>query len=145
MEKKHYNTAGRMRLISFLAANTAKNPHSAEEIYAGLVAEGSAPGRSSVYRLLSAEVEAGNVKRYRAPSPSAGYLYQYIGKAHHCESHFHLHCLRCGNVLHLECGCGSEIAEHLRAAHGFITDCGKSVLYGTCAACAAKAKGGTTV
>ena len=148
MEKKHYKTAGRRRLIAYLAANTAENPRSAEEIYTGL-AEGAseAPGRSTVYRLLAAEVEAGSVKRHRAPAPAAGYLYQYIGEAHHCESHFHLHCLQCGNVLHLECGCGSEIAAHLLAAHGFVTDCGKSVFYGTCAACAARKlqKEGTTV
>ena len=148
MEKKQYKTAGRSQLLAYLAANTAENPRSADEIYTGLSAEkGEAPGRSSVYRLLSAAVQEGSVKRYRAPAPAAGYLYQYVGGAHHCESHFHLHCLQCGSVLHLECGCGSEIAAHLLAAHGFVTDCGRSVLYGTCAACAAQKskEGGVTV
>ena len=146
MEKKQYKTAARVQLISYLSAHAVQNPRSADEIYQALAAgTQGAPGRSTVYRLLTAAVEQGCVKRYRAPAPASGYLYEYIGKTHHCEGHFHLHCLQCGNVWHLECGCGSEIAEHLRAAHGFITDRGRSVLYGICAECAAKAKGGATV
>ena len=143
MEQKHYKTAGKERLVAYLSAHTAQNPQRAEEIYEGLSREGNAPGRSSVYRQLSAMAASGEVKRHRAPAPETGYLYQFIGHAHHCDKHFHLHCLRCGEVAHLECGCGNEIAEHLLAAHGFACDCGRSVIYGVCASCAKK--GGETV
>lgn len=136
MEQKQYKTAGKTQLLAYLSQNTAQSPRSAGEIYAGLLAEGGASGRSSVYRQLAALVDAGEVKRHRAPAPATGYLYQYVGHAHRCDAHFHLHCLRCGGVTHLECGCGSEIAAHLRAAHGFHTDCGRTVFYGVCAACA---------
>ena len=142
MEHKHYNTAGKAVLLQYLQAHTAESPQNAEEIYNGLCTAGKAPGRSSVYRLLSSLAAQGEVKRHRAPAPATGFLYQYVG-AHRCDAHFHLHCLQCGGVTHLECGCGSEIAAHLRERHGFVTDCGRSVFYGICAACAAK--GGHTV
>ena len=143
MEHKRYNTVGRTHLLAYLEARTAKNPQNAQEIYAGLCAQGEAPGRSSVYRMLSELVSAGEVKRYRAPAPATGFVYEYVGAAHGCDGHFHLHCLSCGGVTHLECGCGTQIADHLRAAHGFLADRGRSVFYGVCASCAEK--GGATV
>lgn len=142
MKTKHYNTVGREKLIAYLRANAAETPQSAEAIFAGLSAKGDAPGYSSVYRLLSKLVSEGQVRRMRAPSPSKGYLFQYTG-AHACHAHFHLHCLSCGAVTHLECDCGEEIASHLWREHGFTTDPGRSVFYGTCAACAKAIKEGT--
>ena len=103
METKHYNTAGREKLIAFLRENAADTPKSAEVIYAELAARGDAPGYSSVYRLLSQLAQEGQVRRLRAPAPAKGYLYQF-SDAHACDSHFHLHCLKCGAVTHLECG-----------------------------------------
>ncbi len=142
MEKKIYNTAGRGRVLAFLREHATDTPRSAEEIYAGLAARGGAPGYSSVYRLLSRLVVEGQVRRLRAPAPARGYLFQFAA-AHACHAHFHLHCLSCGTVTHLECDCGEEIAAHLRREHGFSTDCGRTVFYGTCAQCAKAVKEGT--
>ena len=139
MEKMHYNTAGRISLAAYLKKVSAEPPKSAEEIYTGLCTEcDSAPGRSSVYRMLAALTTEGEVQKFRAGDDQGGFVYQYVGSARHCDSHFHLHCLSCGDVLHLECKCGGEIAEHLLATHGFHIDQGRSVLYGLCAACAAR-------
>ena len=142
MERKHYNTAGREKLIAYLRAHATDTPQSAEAIWAGLAARGDAPGYSSVYRLLSKLVAEGQVRRLRAPAPAKGYLFQFSA-AHACHAHFHLHCLVCGAVTHLECGCGEEIASHLLREHGFVTDCGRTVFYGRCAACASAIKGET--
>ena len=142
METKHYNTAGREKLVAHLRAHAVQTPQSAEEIFTGLSAKGDAPGYSSVYRLLSKLVSEGAVRRLRAPAPAKGYLFQYTD-THACHAHFHLHCLSCGAVMHLECACGEEIASHLWREHGFTTDPGRSVFYGTCAACASTGKGGT--
>ena len=131
MEKKQYNTAGRARLLAYLRETAALPPQSAEEIYQGLAAKEEAPGRSSVYRMLSTLCERGEVKKFPAES---GFCYQFVG-ARHCEGHFHLQCLSCGKLLHLECGCSEEIGAQLLRAHGFAVDRGKSVLYGICAAC----------
>ena len=143
MEKKHYNTAGRMRLAGYLKTIAAEPPKSADDIFSGLdatcKAEGCAtPGRSSVYRMLSTLCEEGAVRRFPAGNGESGAVYQYVGNHRHCDTHFHLHCLSCGDVMHLECKCSDEVAEHLLSSHGFVVDRGRSVLYGRCAACAAK-------
>lgn len=139
MERKHYNTAGRQSLAAYLKKVAAQPPKSAEEIYTGLCTDcENAPGRSSVYRMLATLASEGEVQKFRAGDEQSGFVYQYVGSTRHCDTHFHLHCLACGNVLHLECKCGDEIAGHLLATHGFQIDRGRSVLYGLCAACAAR-------
>lgn len=142
MEYKRYKTKGRERLLTFLRA-TSDTPRTVEDICLALARNGEEVARSTVYRTLSTLCRTGEVKRHRLPPPETGYLYQYVGEAHRCEAHFHLHCLQCGEVTHLECGCGKEIAAHLWEKHGFVADRGRSVLYGVCAACAEK--GGRTV
>ena len=137
MEKKSYKTKGRALLVAHLA-DTAKTPRTAEEIYLSLRENQHAPAKSSVYRILNEMCDAGKVKRHRLPPPAQGYTYQYVGGAHQCDAHFHLHCLQCGGVWHLECECGAEIAAHLHELHGFCADRGRSVIYGTCAACREK-------
>lgn len=140
MEKKHYNTAGRTRLAAYLKQIAAEPPKNAEDIYAGLCrscsAEGiTAPGRSSVYRMLSSLCAEGAVKKFPTGNGDATSVYQHVGEHRHCDAHFHLHCLSCGAVMHLECKCSDEVVEHLFGAHGFSVDRGRSILYGVCAAC----------
>lgn len=140
MEKKHYNTGGRIRLCSYLKQVAANPPKNADDIYNGLcsfcTAEGvGAPGRSSVYRMLSELSAEGEVAKFPAGNGESAFVYQYVGAKRGCDHHFHLHCLRCGGVTHLECDCSNEIAEHLQKAHGFEIDRGRSVLYGVCAVC----------
>lgn len=132
-EKKLYHTAGRTALLSYLKERASEAPETADEIYRGLVAAGTAPGRSSVYRMLSELAESGRVRKSRASG--AGYTYQLVSESYDCHGHLHLQCLSCGKVSHLKCDCSAEIAEHLLRMHGFAVDRGRSVLLGTCAAC----------
>ena len=143
MEKKHYQTVGRAKLADYLKRTADLPPRSAEDIYSGLLTActadgGTAPGRSSVYRMLGTLCEEGSVQRFPASTGDSSFVYQYVGIHRHCSTHFHLHCLTCGAVAHLECACSREISEHLMASHGFRVAQGRSVLYGTCAACAQK-------
>lgn len=141
MNKKHYNTAGRTRLTAYLKQTAQNPPQSAEEIYTGLCklcaddAEG-APGRSSVYRMLATLSDEGEVKKFPVSTGEGGFVYQYVGTKRHCDAHFHLHCLSCGQVTHLECGCSQNIFDHLFSTHGFRVDQGRSILYGICDTCA---------
>lgn len=142
MEKKQYQTAGRTALVDYLKRVADAPPQTADEIYEGLAAEDDAPGKSSVYRLLSALSESGEVRRFRADAENGGFVYQYVGTAGGCDGHLHLQCLVCGRISHLKCHCSAEISARMRQDHGFLVDNGRSVLYGTCAACATHAKGG---
>ena len=141
MNKKHYNTAGRTRLSAYLKQTATGAAQSAEEIYTGLCklcganAE-DAPGRSSVYRMLAALCDGGEVKKFPAGAGEGGFVYQYVGMQRHCDAHFHLHCTSCGQVTHLECACSQNIFDHLFSTHGFRVDRGRSILYGICELCA---------
>ncbi len=141
-EKKHYQTAGRTALLTYLKKYTSEAAQAAHEIYRGLCDGEGAPGRSSVYRMLGDLAQEGLVRRFRAGAESEGYVYQFVGAEGHCEGHLHLQCLACGKIAHLKCACNAEIAENLMKTHGFLVDSGRSVLYGTCAACAAANEGG---
>lgn len=132
-EKKIYKTAGRAALLSFLKEGAGDAPRTVDEIYRGLCAAGHAPGRSSVYRMLGELEESGLVRKSRAQG--AGYAYLLAEERGDCHGHLHLQCLVCGRVSHLKCDCSAEIASHLLKTHGFCVDRGRSVIYGTCAAC----------
>ena len=135
MSKKQYKTAAKEALVTYLTQNGA-HPQSAEAIRAGLAERGHAVGQSTVYRLLGALCADGTVKKYHADKEGEGFVYQYVGSHLQCHRHLHLQCVRCGAVHHLECNYNAQLAEHLRSEHGFVVDCGRSVLLGLCAACA---------
>lgn len=134
MEKRRYDTAGRRALADYLKNNAAAAPQTVEEILAGLRARGAVVGKSSLYRMLGELLSAGQVRKFTGTGERAAY--QVAGEGD-CHGHLHLQCLSCGRVSHLKCGCGSEIAAQLQRTHGFVVDQGHSVLYGTCADCAA--------
>jgi Fur family ferric uptake transcriptional regulator len=138
MQKRSYQTAGRRALIDYLQTFARQLPRSADEIYAALSASGTTPGRSTVYRQLSELCREGKVRRFRADAEGEGYVYQYVVDHGNCGGHLHLQCRVCGGVSHLDCGCSDFVAQQLLQEHGFRLDNGRSVLYGTCAACASK-------
>lgn len=140
-EKKHYQTAGRTALLTYLKKYTSEAPQAAHEIYRGLGDGESTPGRSSVYRMLGDLAQEGLVRRFRASAEGEGYVYQFVGAGGNCEGHLHLQCLACGKIAHLKCACNAEITANLMKTHGFLVDSGRSVLYGTCASCAASEGG----
>ena len=139
-----YKTAGRQRLLAFLQRHPDRQfpvEELARELELGgadhptrdlPVARGS---RSSLYRHLSELCDEGSVRKYRSESQSA-YVYQYVGQGGCCH-HFHLKCLSCGALVHLECAVSEELLAHISSDHHFRVDSGRSILYGTCEACAA--------
>jgi Fur family ferric uptake transcriptional regulator len=135
MQRKSYETAAKRALCGYLTDCTER-PQSAEQIRAALIAAGHSVGQSTVYRILGDLCTEGRVKKYRADQSGEGFVYQYVGAHRNCESHLHLQCVRCGALRHLECDYNAQLAKHLLSEHGFALDCGRSVLYGLCAACA---------
>ena len=123
-----YKTAGRQRLLGFLEENPDRH-FTAEEIADALTES----GKSSVYRQLSGLCRDGAVRKYRSDTQSA-YVYQFVGFGD-CQHHFHLKCVRCGKVIHLNCGLSDELIAHVGEEHGFGIDTGRSILYGYCADC----------
>lgn len=109
----------------------------AEELSERLAQKGFAVGRTTVYRTLERLAEEGKVQKYTAIGESA--CYQYI-ESNECCEHFHLKCVSCGKLIHIECNHLAALSEHIAAEHGFQVDMLKTVLYGLCGDCAVTGK-----
>ena len=97
-------------------------------------------GKSTVYRQLNRLCEQGALLRFEDTDPDGGavHVYQYVLPEQDCATHFHLKCLRCGKVTHLDCDKTDHLIGHVRASHGLSIDCGTSILYGLCSSCEQK-------
>ncbi len=140
-----YKTEGRERLVRFLNGHPDRQftvDELAEEMRRSLddgttraepATADAGRGKSTLYRHLSELCRDGTVRKYRSDTQSA-YVYQYIGRGD-CEHHFHLKCVVCGRLLHLDCMVSEELLAHIREDHGFSVDSGRSILYGVCNGC----------
>lgn len=88
-------------------------------------------GKSTVYREVSRLAEEGFVRKY--PDSEGGFWYQYAGE--HCHEHFHLRCISCGRIVHLDCHLMNDVCRHINSEHDFEIDMSRTVLYGVCGKC----------
>ena len=100
------------------------------------VSEGIEVNSSTIYRFLNKLSTSGEVMKYVARKGEMS-SFQYIGGGveHNCKEHLHLHCVKCGRIIHLDCGFMNEIKGHIMEHHGFELQCESSVLYGVCSEC----------
>ena len=87
----------------------------------------------TVYRQLEALSKAGVVRKTQGADGCA--LYQYVADANACAKHLHCQCTACGRILHVDCGCFTQLRTHLLSAHGFEFDAHRTVLWGLCTQC----------
>lgn len=129
--KAEYNTRQRAVILDFLKENSAHV--SARDILEHLNAMGIKVGVATIYRTLDKLCSIGLVKKFVIDERS-GACYQYVRGAE-CEEHFHLKCVSCGKLIHMDCGFLAEMEKHILDEHGFTVSSGKTVIYGRCAEC----------
>ena len=92
-----------------------------------------APGKSTVYRLMTHLSEEGKVKKFSRPDTRKA-AYQII-MGEHCDCHLHMKCMDCGKLLHLD----EEISDKLLCAvmsnSDFSINEEATVLFGKCGNC----------
>ncbi|MDD3193567.1 MAG: transcriptional repressor [Oscillospiraceae bacterium] len=127
-ETRFYRTRQRELVLQFFS------DHSGECFCAkDLIAQKLIPvGAATLYRALARLNDEGKLKKYI--EASGGAYYQY-NESEACHCHFHLKCLRCGALIHMDCAQMKEVQEHIAADHDFVVDSGKSILYGVCKKC----------
>lgn len=131
---KGYKTKQRETILNFLMENKERHI-TVDEIVFNLKNRGVSVGKTTVYRYIDKLVEEGRARRFITDEKS-GACFQYVD-GNKCDEHFHLKCVECGKLIHLECGHLSEIAEHVYESHKFTIDNSKTVLYGICDSCEA--------
>lgn len=135
--KQGYNTRQKEYIVEYLRENVHRHV-SVGDITEYLRQTGREVGTATVYRCLDRLCQSGSVRKYLMDGEGA--CYQYIPDGEKCAEHFHLKCVACGELIHVDCDFLSEIGAHIHSHHGFRIDRSKTVFYGLCAACEAKAE-----
>ncbi|MBR4305740.1 MAG: transcriptional repressor [Ruminiclostridium sp.] len=133
-----YKTKQSEIVLSYLKENSESHL-TANDI--ALALAGKNVSKTTVYRHLEKLCREGMVRKYILEEGDSA-CYQYIGDDV-CHSHFHLKCLICNKLLHLQCDHLSEIESHINARHNFKVDNSRTVFYGTCNECATQKEGKT--
>ena len=133
MEVKTYNTRRKVIILEMLKNN--KNKHlTVDDMLFILTAQKVSVSRATLYRYLDVLVQTGDVKKYIVSETDKA-CYQYVDDGNSCKEHFHLMCIECGKLQHLECSHINEIINHVENDHKFKVDPGRVVFYGLCEEC----------
>jgi Fur family ferric uptake transcriptional regulator len=128
-----YKTKQRDQILECLIQN--KDRHvTADELMTQLSGDNAPVGKTTIYRYLDKLVSQGIVRKYFIEEGKSA-CYQYMDADSVCNEHFHLKCIGCGKLVHLECKYMGTLDSHIREHHDFAVDHSKTVLYGKCRAC----------
>ena len=120
--------------------NDNKDRHvTASEIIAYLSCGENSVGSATIYRYLD-KLVSGNIIRKFYLDEKTGACYQMAEDNAECHEHFHLKCINCGKLYHIDCSYMKSLNSHIFEHHGFKVDNSKTVLYGKCEECEIKNK-----
>ena len=128
--KNSYHTKQQETVLNFFKENSEMQ-FTADETAKAL--EHSSVGKSTVYRIVAKLCENGVLKRFSGEK-GKGAKYQYADKCETCEEHFHLKCLKCGKLVHLENELSDTVLS-LMQAHDFEVNEELTMLVGKCRNC----------
>lgn len=135
-----YNTNQKKELLQFLDEHRDET-FTIDEIIRGMDKDPSflvKPGRSTLYRLLPALVDAGTVHRFTREQDRKT-TYQIVG-GRSCHDHMHMKCTGCGRLLHMSDSTSRSLMEQIEKMNQFHLDITHTLLYGTCGSCAEKGR-----
>lgn len=142
-----YQTEQKKSLVAFLDEHHNKQ-YTIDEIVAQMTADmmrrpasaaqdgiwgDKLPGKSTVYRLMNQLVEEGSVKRF-VKGNSRQFLYQAMD-GEQCRLHFHLKCITCGCLIHVDEQISGKIEAQIREQFHFQVDEGQTMMFGRCEQC----------
>ncbi len=131
--RESYNTKQKDIVARFFEEN--KGCFKVDDIYNGIIKSGEKIGRVTVYRQVERLLEDGTVRKFTDDKNAA---YYKLVERDDCDSHFHLKCVKCGDITHLDCDEIGCIFSHIKEEHKFKVDLSKTVLYGLCSNCEVK-------
>lgn len=134
--RREYKTRQKDKILACLREH-AGGHITADMIRAHLLLDGEQVGLTTVYRNLERLVQDGTIIKYTGMN-SASASFQYVGNPEEHQEHYHLVCLCCGHLEHLDCNIIDEFSAHIQNDHGFTLNNMKTVFYGYCASCASQ-------
>ena len=137
MDRKHSYQTRQKELILTCLKDNADRHVTAEMIVGYLKEQGEPVGQTTVYRCLDRLAQDNRVMKYAAPE-GASACYRYVEQPENHRNHYHLVCVGCGRMIHLDCSEIDGLQKHMLAEHQFVLDNLKTVLYGRCESCTGK-------
>lgn len=131
-----YQTKQRQMILNCLMQNAGRHL-TVDEVSDCLRTQGSTVGKTTIYRYMEKLTGEGMVRKFALPGVT-GTCYQLIPEDGACNRHFHLLCVKCGRLIHLECRYLQEVERHIQEEHRFAVNSSRTVFYGVCDACAEK-------
>ncbi len=89
-------------------------------------------GLTTIYRMIDKLVGEGLLNKTIGENNIT--YYQYLEKCNH-ENHFYLRCEKCGNIIHVDCDCITELMSHIAKEHEFKINNEHIVINGICSKC----------
>lgn len=132
MKVKSYNTKARRYILEFLEANS-QTTVSANDIMEYLKTKGENINQATVYRYLGKLTDEKKVIKFSEEACNKA-VYQFV-EQEDCDGHLHIKCVKCGKLIHLNCGFMEELKVHIEEKHDFSLKCAGSIIYGICKDC----------
>ncbi|MBO4217282.1 MAG: transcriptional repressor [Clostridia bacterium] len=134
-----YNTEQRKTVTDFFNEN-CERALTVEEVASGIVlycaGRGiAAPGKSTVYRLISKMYEEEKLRRFARDDKRFAYQLAVCPES---EPHLHMKCTGCGRLFHMEHSASDRLMREIMRDNGFSVDEEQTVLYGRCTDCGKK-------
>ena len=124
-----YKTKQRDAVLRFFMDH-ADSCFTVKDVYAHVDA-----GEATVFRAITSLTEAGLLRKFTVGSGRGECASYQYDNCHGKSEHIHLKCEGCGELIHMDCAFMETILSHFSEEHGFSVDCGRTVVYGLCAAC----------
>lgn len=128
-----YETKQKNYILDILKENKDKQMN-CEEIYVALKEKNYSVGLATIYRYLDKLVELNIVRKYNSSHLGKAY-FQYIDEDCKKHNHFHMICLKCNKLVHLDCELMNNFINHIEEHHKFKVVPEKIVYYGYCEEC----------
>ena len=128
-----YETKQKKYILDILQENSDKHLN-CEEIHDLLKDKGYSVSLATLYRYLDKFVSLNYVRKYTTTHLGKA-CYQLIDNTCKKHNHFHLICLKCNRLIHLDCNLMNEFMEHINKHHKFKVVPEKVVYYGYCEEC----------
>lgn len=136
--KGSYNTKQSCEILQYIKDNEGRHL-TAQDIVDYFHEHGTNVGAATVYRRLDRLTGDGLVNKYIIDDKSPA-CYEFIGDSNCCVGTcYHMKCESCGRLFHLSCDEIDGFFAHVKKDHGFVLDPKRTVFYGLCTECSAKA------